>query len=119
MDFPPNDSNAELGHPQNLPPLPQLWIGFLFGIGAVVAEFIAVSLHPELAEGEPTFPPLYLFLILFVGLVYWFVCIHRFHVILQRVPGWKHPISPARAVGFHFIPVYYCRFKRSMQHHLV
>jgi hypothetical protein len=25
---------------------------------------------------------------------------------MQHVPGWKHPISPARAVGFHFIPVY-------------
>jgi hypothetical protein len=25
---------------------------------------------------------------------------------MQHVPGWKHPISPARAVGFHFIPIY-------------
>jgi hypothetical protein len=27
-------------------------------------------------------------------------------VILAHVPGWTHPISPARAVGFHFIPFY-------------
>ena len=25
---------------------------------------------------------------------------------MAHVPGWKHPISPARAVGFHFIPFY-------------
>lgn len=30
-----------------------------------------------------------------------------YHVVMQRVPGWKHPISPAKAVGFHFIPVYF------------
>jgi len=107
MDFPQTDPNAEPVQAQSLPPLPQLWIGFLFGIGAVVAEFIAVSLHPELAQGERAIPPLYLFLVIFLGLVYWLVCVHRYHVILQRVPGWKHPISPARAVGFHFIPIYY------------
>jgi hypothetical protein len=33
--------------------------------------------------------------------------VHRLHVILKLVPGWKHPISPGRAVGFHFIPIYY------------
>jgi hypothetical protein len=51
-------------------------------------------------------PPLYVFLPMFVALVYWLVCVHRLHVVLKEVPGWKHPISPARAVGFHFLPVY-------------
>jgi hypothetical protein len=107
MDFSPTDMPADQSQPSKLPPLPQLWIGYLLGVATVVAEYVALSLHPELAKAEFAIPPLYLFLAVFVGTVYWLVCIHRFHVILQCVPGWKHPISPARAVGFHFIPIYY------------
>ena len=91
--------------PAALPTLPMIWIGYLLGVATIIAEFVAVSLHPELAK-EAGIPPLYLFLVSFVGGVYWFVCIYRYHVILGMVPGWKHPISPARAVGFHFIPFY-------------
>lgn len=107
MDFSPSGSNADPSPTQKLPPFPQIWIGYLLGLGAIVAEDIAVSHYPEIARGERVIPPLYLFLLLFVGIVYWLVCVHRFHVILQHVPGWKHPISPARAVGFHFIPIFY------------
>lgn len=82
-----------------------IWIGYVLGIATIIAEFVAVQLNPELAR-EGGIPPLYLFLVSFVGGVYWFVCIYRYHVIMNAVPGWSHPISPARAVGFHFIPFY-------------
>jgi hypothetical protein len=91
--------------PAAVPPLPMIWIGYLLGVATIIAEFVAVSLHPELAK-EPGIPPLYLFLVSFVGFVYWCVCVHRYHVILARVPEWKHPISPARGVGFNLIPFY-------------
>jgi hypothetical protein len=107
MDFAPSGPNAELSYPQNLPPLPQIWIGYLLGFAAIVSEYFAVSQHPEIAEGKRVIAPLYLFLLIFVGIVYWLVCVHRLHVILKHVPGWKHPISPGRAVGYHFIPVFY------------
>jgi hypothetical protein len=104
-----NPSDTEVPQSANqaarLPKFPVIWIGYLLGAATVLAEFIAVDLHPELAKGGGI-PPLYLFLVSFVGGVYWFVCVHRYHVILAQVPGWKHPISPARAVGFHFIPFY-------------
>lgn len=107
MKFSPSDPSTDRSYPENLPPLPQLWIGYLLGFGAIVAEYVAVSLHPEIAKGERVIAPLYLFLLVFVGIVYWLVCVHRLHVILKLVPGWKHPISPGRAVGFHFIPIFY------------
>ncbi len=107
MDFFPADSPADQLQQGKLPPLPQLWVGYLLGFATIVAEYVALSLHPELAKAQFAIPPLYLFLAMFVGIVYWLVCIHRYHVVLQHVPGWKHPVSPARAVGFHFIPVYY------------
>jgi hypothetical protein len=107
MDFSPGESSSEQTQPGNLPPLPQLWVGYLLGFATVIAELVAVSLHPEMEKAEIPIPPLYLFLPKFVGVVYWLVCVYRYHAVMQHVPGWKHPISPARAVGFHFIPIYY------------
>ena len=78
---------------------------YLLGVATIIAEFVAVSLDPQLAK-QGGIPPLYLFLVSFIGGVYWFVCIYRYHVILAIVTGRKYPISPARAVGFHFIPFY-------------
>jgi hypothetical protein len=105
-----DDSPGELPTGQiqagKLPPLPQLWVGYLIGFANVVAEVVHASLHPEVVKDEFPIPPLYLFLLIFVGWVYWLVCVYRYHEVMQRVPGWKHPISPARAVGFHFIPFY-------------
>jgi hypothetical protein len=107
MDFSPGESSEDRTQPGNLPPLPQLWVGYLLGFATIIAEFVAVSLHPEMEKAEIPIPPLYLFLPKFVGVVYWLVCVYRYHVVMQHVPGWKHPISPARALGFHFIPIYY------------
>jgi hypothetical protein len=106
MDFSPADSPAEQMRPGQLPPLPPLWIGYLIGFANIVAEFVDASLHPEMAKAELPIPSLYVFLLMFVGWVYWLVCVYQYHVVMQHVPGWKHPISPARAVGFHFIPIY-------------
>jgi len=89
-----------------LPPLPQIWIGYLMALATVISEVVAVSLHPELAKGGEIIPPLYLFLAIFVGGVYWLVCVYQYHVVMNHIPGWQHPISPARAIGFHFIPFY-------------
>jgi hypothetical protein len=106
MDDLPGELRAEQMQPGKLPPLPQLWVGYLIGFANLVGEFVYASLHPEVAKEEFPIPPLYLFLLIFVGWVYWLVCVYRYHEIMQRVPAWKHPISPARAVGFHFIPIY-------------
>lgn len=87
--------------------LPKLWIGYVLCLATFIDEGIVLSQHPEIASGQTFLPPLHLFLLTFVTGVYWLVCIHRLHVILSLVPGWKHPVSPARAVWFHFIPVYF------------
>jgi hypothetical protein len=101
MDSPGADTQSD-----RLPPLPQSWIGYLIGVATVISEVVAVRLHPELAKGGEVIPPLYLFLAIFIGGVYWLVCVYQYHVVMSRIPGWRHPISRARAVGFHFIPIY-------------
>jgi hypothetical protein len=112
MDSAPNDLPVERTQPI-VPQLPKLWIGYLIGLANIIAEFVYVSRNQELAKTPFQIPPLYLFILIFVGWVYWLVCVHRYHVVMQQVPGWKHPISPGRAVGFLFIPGYnlYWSFK--------
>ena len=87
--------------------LPKLWIGYLLCLATFIDEGMVLSQHPEVASGQTFIPPLHLFLLTFVSGVYWLVSIHQLHVVLSLVPGWKHPISPARAVWFHFIPLYF------------
>lgn len=87
--------------------LPKIWIGYLLCLATFMDEAIFVTNHPELVSKQLfVVPPLHLFLLGFVSVVYWLVSIHKVHVVLSLVPGWHHPISPARAVWFHFIPFY-------------
>jgi hypothetical protein len=107
MDVSPGGLPPDPTQPVKLPPLPQLWVGYLLGFATVVAELMGGSRHtPDPVITDFPIPNMYLFLLIFVGFVYWLACVYRYHVIMQYLPGWKHPISPARAVGFHFIPIY-------------
>ncbi len=90
-------------------PMPKLWIGYLLALATLIGEMIAVSRHPELLNAKEIkfdIPPLEIFLPAFVARAYWFVCIYRYHKILAAIPGYTHPFSPAKAVGFHFIPIF-------------
>ena len=109
MDAPiDGPSSARVGSPEALiQHLPKIWIGYLLAIATALGEGIAYARNPDLAKHvEFGIPPLEIFLPTFVALVYWLVCVHQYHVVLANVPGLKHPISPARAVWFHFIPIY-------------
>lgn len=89
--------------------MPKLWIGYLLAFATLVGEAIAFSNHPDLMKQtklEFVVPPLEIFLPIFISRVYWLVCIYQYHKILAAVPGWKHPISPAKAVGFQIIPLF-------------
>lgn len=87
--------------------LPKIWVGYVLAVAALAGEMIAAARNPDLAKGiQFAVPPLELFLPTFLAAVYWLVCVHRYHVILANVPGWKHRISPARAVWFHLIPIF-------------
>jgi hypothetical protein len=106
----PGDFNAPTPAPVQLGPpvrMPKLWIGYLLAVVTFIGEIIAVTRHPELIKNfQFEVPPLEIFLPAFISRVYWFVCIYRYHKILAEVPRYVHPISPAKAVGFHFIPLF-------------
>ncbi len=67
-----------------LPPFPRIWIGYLLGFATLIAEMIAISLHPELVKEPLLIPPLYLFLLNFIAYL----------------------IKPLHATWFHLIPIY-------------
>lgn len=89
-----------------LPPFPRIWIGYLLGFSTLIAEMIAISLHPELVKEPLLIPPLYLFLANFICLVYWLVCVYEYHVVLRQVTAGAYPVKPLRAAWFHLIPIY-------------
>ena len=106
MDWSGGQSQEQQAESKALAPLPRVWIGYLLGVATMIAEMIAVTLHPELAKEPLLIPPLYLFLANFISLIYWLVCVYEYHVVLAQATAGAYPIKPLRAAWFHLIPIY-------------
>ena len=106
MDWSGGESKEQHLRPATLPPFPRIWVGYLLGVATLIAEMVAVTLHPELAREPLLIPPLYLFLANFISLIYWLVCVYEFHVILSQATAGAYSVKPLRAAWFHLIPIY-------------
>jgi len=106
MDWSGGESQEQDAKPGALLPFPRIWIGYLLGVATMIAEMIAVTLHPELVKEPLIIPPLYLFLANFISLIYWVVCVYEYHVVLSQATAGEYPIKPLRAAWFHLIPIY-------------
>lgn len=74
------------------PNVPKIWIGFLFSGAFLIAEISGMApISVAIGIG---------------GMLYWLFCVQRFHQILDALTIDGYKISPAKAVGFHFIPVF-------------
>src|SRR5437879_2312858 len=100
MDWSGGESQEQHAEPRTLPPFPRIWIGYLLGAATLIAEMIAITMHPELAKEPLLIPPLYLFLANFISLVYWLVIVYEYHVVLAQATAGAYPIKPLRAAGF-------------------
>src|SRR5260370_15828578 len=106
MDWSGGESQEQHAKPGALPPFPRIWIGYLLGVATLIAEMIAVTLHPELVKEPLLIPPLYLFLANFISLIYWLVFVYLYPVVLSQATAGAYPIKPLRAAWFHLIPIY-------------
>lgn len=106
MDWSGGASGKQQVQPEALPPFPRIWVGYLLGLATLLAEMIAITLHPELAKEPMLIPPLYLFLANFISLIYWLVCVYEFHLILWQATAGTYSVKPLRAAWFHLIPIY-------------
>jgi hypothetical protein len=83
-----------------------------FGFGIVAFFFICQivwatqrTLHPGSRESGGYAAALTL-ISAFVLTAYILHCISAYHYAVSDVEGWNHPITPRRAVRFHFIPIF-------------
>lgn len=81
--------------------LPKLWYGYLIAIAFLFTEIASIRI-----PGDKTNINTILLVISLVGLTYWLVCVYKIHKVLGLATSGNYPISPARAVGYHFIPIY-------------
>jgi hypothetical protein len=91
--------------------LPKLRFGFGMAIALFILEIVSGT-QKELARGTPEsqsaggFAAALTVMGAIVSTAYVLHCISTYHYVLRQVEGWRHPISPKRAVRFHFIPVF-------------
>ena len=79
---------------------PWVWIGFLFAIIFFFAEFLIFL--PGIEEQQIK---ALLLLIILPAVAYWLFCIYKLHKIINEIAPYGYGISPAEAVGKHFIPI--------------
>jgi len=84
-----------------IPKAPKVCMGLIFALAFFVGEFV-LGIYGWF---ERRVGPI-ITLMGIIGIWYWLFCIHRFHQILDALILDKYVISPGKAVGFHFIPVY-------------
>lgn len=85
-------------------PLPKMWIGILMGITFLALELIEGAITAN--HKAPSNLAIFIWLFGILIWLYWLYCVFKIHDAVSRIPGYRHPITPAGAVGRHFIPFY-------------
>jgi hypothetical protein len=68
-------------------------------------SFFFFDVYMGIEGADNVFYFLWIWMYPIIGFSYWMFCVHRYHIILKEIfPG--YPITPNRAVGYHFIPLY-------------
>jgi hypothetical protein len=99
-------SDAPMYSSEPLPRLRPIWIGFVLAFVCLMSEVAILSVvEPEPGAGST------LSLVGVICWIYWLSCVHRFHRVLNQISPYvggqsTYPITPGRAVGYHFIPFY-------------
>jgi hypothetical protein len=81
---------------------PRIAYGYLIALAFFLIAFAEATVTAqEVKKGTPLLLGLNI-----VSILYWLYCVYALHGILRTVTQGAHPITPAKAVGFHFIPGY-------------
>lgn len=83
--------------------LPNFWVGYLIAALLLIGEIlqVIVKLISVKQRTCPIISPIGL-----AGWIYWFICIYQMHKVSAELTNSAYPITPATAVGCHFIPLY-------------
>lgn len=81
--------------------LPWVWVGFLFA-----GAFFVLEMAWALMELDELAINVVLTFIVIGGWIYFAVCVHRIHKILNELARNRYPFTPGEAASKHFIPFY-------------
>ena len=82
--------------------LPRVWVGYIIAAAFLIVEVSEVIIDPTATERITVLPVV----IALGGWIYWLFCIYQMHRVIAEATNSYHPITPGRAVGYHFIPFY-------------
>jgi hypothetical protein len=94
--------------------LPEAWVEFVLSFVwfafSGLAQYEKSTGHTEILNQLATILASATYL---CGIIYWMICVYRFHQVIAVLTDNTYPISAARAVGFQLIPLYsvYWNFK--------
>jgi hypothetical protein len=80
---------------------PWVWIGFLFA-----GAFFTIEIAFVLLDLDERGIDLTLRLVVIAGWIYYTVCVHRIHKILNELTQNRYPYTAGEAAGRHYIPFY-------------
>ena len=83
------------------PCLPKVWIGYLIALALFILGTAWGFVDPASEEIFLLFR-----LVLSGGVLYYLFCVYRIHTVIANATFFSYPITPLKAVGFHFIPFY-------------
>jgi hypothetical protein len=89
--------------PSDTVAFPKIWPGYILGALFLILEVAVTIMIPQ--ADQPKFLAWGILLSL-IGLVYWCICLYKIHKAIFVVADNCYPISPGRAVGFGFVPIY-------------
>jgi hypothetical protein len=97
--MPETDEVTFLLPQDNMPAIPKVWLGFIFPVGFLIGEFVDLSSN---TKGLGPIP-----IVSLIGaIIFWLFCVASFHSVLCSVSNDQYPISPSKAVLYHFVPIY-------------
>ena len=82
--------------------LPNVWVGYIIAAAFLVVEIGEAIIDPTAVDRVTLLPVL----IALGGWIYWMFCVYRMHKVIAEATNSSHPITPGKAVGYHFIPLY-------------
>lgn len=85
--------------PRSAPPW--VWVGFL-----LAGAFFTIEVAFVVLDLDERGIDLILRLIVVAGWIYFTVCVHRIHKILNELTHNRYPYTPGEAAGKHYIPIY-------------
>jgi hypothetical protein len=80
--------------------LPKMWVGYIFALAFLVIEIVQAFAD---SDGGVTFLDQ---AVVLSGWFYWLSCVRQLHELLANVTHGSYPITPNKAFGYHFIPLY-------------